>query len=235
MKALLNFPDSSEYNSFYNNVPISDIGGSYYKPNVVSFCKTNKEIHYNKKEHIIPIEYLQSNGTQYIDTKIIPNANTGAYIKVICSDNTDRYFIGLRNNASTNTRWGIGHSSAGFYWCYNTYQSSNRLTGSSGELWLNFNNSKKFVATWNNTTKEDSLPSISFTPQYSIWLFGWNGSTRGYWAGGKIYFAQISQGIDLIMDLIPVRKGTIGYMYDKLSGQLFGNSGSGSFILGPDL
>jgi hypothetical protein len=38
----------------------------------------------------------------------------------------------------------------------------------------------------------------------------------------------------MLRDFIPVRKGTTGYMYDKVSGQLFGNSGSGNFILGPD-
>lgn len=27
---------------------------------------------------------------------------------------------------------------------------------------------------------------------------------------------------------------TIGYMYDKVSGQLFGNQGTGNFILGAD-
>jgi len=37
------------------------------------------------------------------------------------------------------------------------------------------------------------------------------------------------------MDLIPVRVGQVGYMYDKISNKLFGNSGTGSFILGPDL
>ena len=39
----------------------------------------------------------------------------------------------------------------------------------------------------------------------------------------------------LVRDLIPVRVGNVGYMYDKVSGQLFGNSGTGNFILGPDV
>lgn len=38
-----------------------------------------------------------------------------------------------------------------------------------------------------------------------------------------------------ILDLIPVRVGNVGYMYDKVSGQLFGNAGTGDFILGPDV
>lgn len=38
-----------------------------------------------------------------------------------------------------------------------------------------------------------------------------------------------------VIDLIPVRKGVIGYMYDKISGEFFGNSGTGEFIIGPDI
>lgn len=51
---------------------------------------------------------------------------------------------------------------------------------------------------------------------------------------GRIYYFSILEGNEIVMDLIPVRVGTTGYMYDKVSGQLFGNDGTGAFILGPD-
>lgn len=38
-----------------------------------------------------------------------------------------------------------------------------------------------------------------------------------------------------VLDLIPVRVGSEGYMYNRINGQLLGNSGSGKFILGPDI
>ena len=37
------------------------------------------------------------------------------------------------------------------------------------------------------------------------------------------------------MNLIPVRCGTTGYMYDSVSGTLFGNAGTGDFIVGTDV
>lgn len=40
---------------------------------------------------------------------------------------------------------------------------------------------------------------------------------------------------ELILDYIPVRVGQVGYMYDKVSGRLFGNSGTGTFVLGADV
>ena len=51
----------------------------------------------------------------------------------------------------------------------------------------------------------------------------------------KIYGQKIYLNNVLVRDFIPVRVGQVGYLYDKVSGQLFGNLGTDSFILGPDL
>jgi hypothetical protein len=50
----------------------------------------------------------------------------------------------------------------------------------------------------------------------------------------KLYFCKINVDSNLVRDLIPVRIGNVGYMYDKVSGKLFENQGTGNFILGPD-
>lgn len=56
---------------------------------------------------------------------------------------------------------------------------------------------------------------------------------------GKIFGAQIGLGGVLVRDFIPVRftneNGvTEGAMYDRVSGHLFGNAGTGAFVIGPD-
>lgn len=51
----------------------------------------------------------------------------------------------------------------------------------------------------------------------------------------KLYSFKWIKGDKTILDLIPVRIGSVGYMYDRVSGKLFGNSGTGHFILGPDI
>lgn len=53
-------------------------------------------------------------------------------------------------------------------------------------------------------------------------------SCRLYW-----FNAKHADGSP-VCDLIPVRKGSTGYLYDRVSGRLYGNAGTGSFILGPD-
>lgn len=50
----------------------------------------------------------------------------------------------------------------------------------------------------------------------------------------NIYDFQIKLNGIIVRDFIPVRKGQTGYLYDKVSGELFGNAGTGSFIVGPD-
>ena len=84
------------------------------------------------------------------------------------------------------------------------------------------------------------LPTLNFTPENSITLFKANcfdGDLINHSfmsASCRIYEVKISQGNDIIMDLIPVRKNGVGYMFDKISKQLFSNQGTGTFILGPD-
>ena len=59
-------------------------------------------------------------------------------------------------------------------------------------------------------------------------------SGEARWYGVKFYEA----GLNLILDLKPVRVGigdnAVGYMYDSVTNQLFGNAGTGAFVIGPD-
>lgn len=52
--------------------------------------------------------------------------------------------------------------------------------------------------------------------------------------GMRISSCRIYDNNVLVRDYISVRKGTVGYMYDRVSGQLFGNVGTGAFDVGPD-
>lgn len=46
--------------------------------------------------------------------------------------------------------------------------------------------------------------------------------------------ASLSIGDTVLRDYIPVRKGTVGYFYDRVSNTLFGSAGTGTIGLGPD-
>lgn len=52
---------------------------------------------------------------------------------------------------------------------------------------------------------------------------------------GRVYAFSIRKEGEAVLDLVPVRVGDEGFMYDRVSGRLFGNSGTGRFVVGPDV
>lgn len=61
----------------------------------------------------------------------------------------------------------------------------------------------------------------------------WDGEYQ-YTTGVRVHSLKCYEDGVLILDFIPVRVGQVGYMYDKVSGLLFGNNGTGNFTLGND-
>jgi hypothetical protein len=103
------------------------------------------------------------------------------------------------------------------------------------EVLLNYLNSKNASVIASKGTGTKALPTLSFTPEHNIRIFGSSGVNDNYTKFyGDIHKMKVSQGDRIIYDLIPVRKNSIGYMYDKVREVLLGNDGTGDFVLGPD-
>ena len=81
------------------------------------------------------------------------------------------------------------------------------------------------------------IPYVSNTNKMELFAIRSTSSTTivGTWAGLCYYFRLVTVEDETVLDLIPVRKDGVGYMYDRVSGKLYGNAAdSGAFILGPD-
>ena len=178
------------------------------------------------------IEYLESsgNGNQFIDT-------------------------GVGNGYSLNVldlQMGFQHLSAqqSFRWTIYSELSQNRYIGiqrNGRYCFFDGLHTKRFdfvADTWrmyhfNGSDNYESVDNYQFIPPTgsltkNILLFAVNNSAT--WAETcRIKYAKISYNNIIVRDLIPVRVGTTGYMYDKVSGELIGNEGSQPFILGPDI
>lgn len=186
------------------------------------------------------VAYLESTGTQYIDTGIVPDADTGILVKAMSSNSTDTYLAGLREDGN-NTRWCIGHSGANtqYYYGYGNWATGgSSYTSMSVIARLNYNNINKFaISEFDGSSQMNvALPALPFTPARSIYIFGANyyaESGVARWSG-RIYSAQITQDNVLVRDFVPTSVNGIGYMYDKVTKQLYGNSGTGNFIIGTD-
>lgn len=189
------------------------------------------------------VEYLMTDGHQYINTDIKPDWYTGICVKVTAGKQnylgeTDNFIVGCRNNTG-NTRWALcksGSSALTYYYGYGTYDNIEKSINWKGsvtrELKLNYLDTRK---AWSGTNSR-RLPSLSFTPAYNIRLFGSSGVDANYTKfGGKIHWCKISQRKDIVRDFIPVVKNGVGCMYDKITKQFYYNSGTGSFTIGPQI
>lgn len=73
------------------------------------------------------------------------------------------------------------------------------------------------------------------TLTYSPYLFARNlAGEMQNGAKGKLFRYVHKQRGETIRDMIPVRVGDVGYMYDIPTGRLFGNKGTGAFSFGLD-
>ena len=185
------------------------------------------------------IEYLESTGTQWIDTGIKASSNIGIYGTVNVTKNVIGCIFGARDG-STNinqlifiAKGSVGESSYRF--------GTSEAMKQSGS----FNFLNKVVTISNlqqhNEFKIDTYIYTAgiktFTCRYNIFIYcmteGWR--QINILDGLRIYNFKIYNLDTLVRDFIPVRKGNIGYLYDRVSGRLFGNQGTGNFILGPDV
>lgn len=174
------------------------------------------------------VAYLESTGTQYINTNIIPDGTTEAEITFQYTTSTNSVILGGRYS-NQNRKFTIGKGSNGFF----------AALGSQGNVTFLPYDTNIHTAVLKATTGKASFDGGSelsvgtiASSNFRIYLFACNqNNSASIFASARI----MSVKIGTLMELIPVRVGQTGYMYDKVSGQLFGNSGTGNFILGNDV
>ena len=188
----------------------------------------------------VEVEYLESTGTQYIDTGFTPDS--------LCAINAT---IAWTNRPSVAYQMGVSIKNG-------LYQSLFALQGGLNHVWywdgtagvdqittpekLNtrisyeWNMYKGFVRI---DSSRKNIGQTEYTKcDGSFFVFVRNSVTTinpitNCFA--RCYGLTIEKESALVRDFIPVRKGNIGYMYDRVSGELFGNLGTGAFIIGPDV
>ena len=207
------------------------IGKMYLGSTEIAKAYLGSDLVYKKKSALpydSEIEYLESTGTQYIDTNIArssghayevvadicPISFDGKPMFSVGSDYTG-YFV----SAFTGNKLGFNTS---YYIINNGVRQSYTYNQSS--------NGRKCTLTDGINTTSVNRSSANYSG-YTIKLFCNVTSNKGTL---KFYKFNVKEDASIVLDLIPVRCGTTGYMYDRVSGTLFGNAGTGDFILGND-
>lgn len=180
------------------------------------------------------LAYLESNGTQWIDTEYVPNNETGIYLYQLKNNPGDYIPMGCRNNGSSETRFyalrsNVGTSEpyqAGYGW--GAWRAYSQLYGLS-KTYLNYMNSRLVVG---ENTRYVEVESIPFTPECSIFMFAANigGVPNLHWRG-RIYETTISQEKSIAMSFVPcLDPEGAPCMFDLVSESPFYNDGTGDFV-----
>lgn len=174
------------------------------------------------------IEYLQTDGRQYITINDNFDQKNFAFevdFKITDLQKQVRFFAGgsyIAAYVNGNYKYGYAYNTT---WAVanNTAVVENVRT----RFKLDYYAKKSYV----NGAATTSIAQGNQTSSY-LKIFTIGGGNPSF--VGNLYGFKILKNTELIYDLIPVRKDGVGYMYDKVSEQLFGSMGTGNFILGPD-
>lgn len=181
------------------------------------------------------LAYLESSGTQWIDTGIIPTSATGVVGRWMSpDDNVEMYLFSADNFYAPIYNDVEEMPSAIFNFCGSTAQwdpeprdrTSPHVTG------LNYMTSGSAVY----ESYREMAYAGSSTPQFTGIMFRYRNPGDGqvkYGGSGRIYWLRVSQGYELVRDFIPVMDNNdVPCFYDRVTGTLFYNAGTGSFAYG---
>lgn len=180
------------------------------------------------------LEYIQSNGTQYIDTGFVPNNNTRIELSFLRESSNAAYLYSVlsTNNTksvtayltSTSGKWRFGATSCTFNIPVNTLYTA--VVDSSGIV-------------LNGVSHSYDGSVETFTAAQNL-IIGADISEAGEIGDlrfvGKIYYFKIYNNGALVRSFIPCKNasGVIG-LYDDVSGTFYDNDGSGTYDGGAEI
>jgi len=186
----------------------------------------------------IELEYIESNGTQYIDTNFTPNQNSGVEIVAQSTMNETasyRRLFGTRENTNINAFFISTNKVNDNHYVYASFANGS-ATLSSASVIDNLKHTYKFIK---NVFYYDDY-SYTFTQQNftcvsHAYLFGVYNSGTINPSSWRIFDCKIYDNNTLVRNLIPaIRKSDneIG-MLDRVNNVFYTNQGTGTFIAGP--
>lgn len=181
-----------------------------------------------------PIEYIQSSGTQYIDSNFIPKATTRTIMKAEpMAWSAWSAFFGTRNTtAPTASQAYIAAIPAATLYRSDYFGSS--LTAETPTVMQVTNIDKnKNICSFNNIIITNTSSTVNATT--NMFLLALNDvGTAKYFLSAKLYSCQIYDGNTLVRDFIPIKTTTNIYgLWDKVNKVFYKNAGTGAFIGGP--
>ena len=186
-----------------------------------------REIHY--------VYYLESTGTQYIDTGFKPSNTSGYYAKFAYSETTDESTValGARTSGQDNRWWlNISTDFEGIVFGFGSYLSTQTEAPQNTvlEASCNLYNDRKYkyiTKNWQGNIST-TCPDVPF----NAYLYAANvsGVLTLPVQNLKLYSVKFTDGSSLTRDFCPaIDENGVGFMFDKVTHTCFLNAGTGVF------
>lgn len=178
------------------------------------------------------LEYIESSGTQYIDTMVLPNQNSRVVLDAYFLEGTEtKAIFGARNDTNkVLDAFGLWNSTGTHFSTYYAASSSDVVVVPTGRHKIDKNRN---VTTIDDVSVEQE--KVDFQANYSLVLFSFNNSdgTDERMVSMRLYSCKIYDNGVLIRNYVPCKNknGTLG-LYDMINRRFYKNSGSGTFIPG---
>ena len=200
---------------------------------------------YNKdfNDKYVRLNYIESTGTQYIDSIYYPTPNTGVDVDFEYTDLTaqQRIFGSAINTEYDDLLTYSFYINSNGYWAY-AYQDkkgnwySTNKTADTNRHSLSFNVSNSMVLIDNGDIYSDTIKgTATILSNYSLYILANNYITStSHYAKAKLYSFKIYESGILVRNLIPAMRksdSAVG-MYDTINDAFYTNNGTGEFIKG---
>lgn len=181
------------------------------------------------------VEYIESTGTQWLDTGITTTNGILMEYYGAMAGNTAAPIVGSWVSAST--RIGIYKYNA-----YNIAAWKNstvkyiRVSPKDNTFYdVSFDTrGTSFILTWNGTERENSTTSDAFSSTSSIKVF-FNDLNSSIVPGKMKTLKLTDSNGDVVFNAKAVRIGQAGYLYDSISQTLLGSETADAFAVGTDI
>lgn len=186
----------------------------------------------------IKLEYIESSGTQYINTGFVPSPDTRAVIdaQITAQSGVSAAYLGERSGSGGTDKtayelWSMstgGNVSSDFF--------GNRVSKTMSTIGIRVLIDKnKASVTINGNTITNS--AAAGTAKLPIFLLASNDKgTAAYGIAAKLYLCRLYDNGTLVRDFVPCKNasGVVG-MWDDVNSVFYQNSGTGVFTAGPEI
>lgn len=185
------------------------------------------------------LEYIESTGTQWIDTEFKPDQYTRVSLEFRATSNpSNDWILGVRKSTNVDSYGAMAGSATSITSWFGTASVTKTVSPITNRFNFDKNKAETTISYDDGESVIISNSPSEFKSEYNLFLLNINlaNSPANAAISGRLYSCKIYSDGQLVRDFIPCINpdGEIG-IYDAANGQFYENSGTGVFIGGPEI